>query len=107
MMGAEYDSRSFPTDDKQTITKRWADMVDTCLSENGHQYSGCIGMLGDSIQWIDCEPKESKALANEFIEENHEKWQSGLGVPYLYNKKNEHEVEEKKIGYLVGGWCSS
>ena len=98
-MGAEYSNRSFPTDDKKQITKRWADMVDTCLHENGNQYSGCIGMLGASIQWVNCEPKESQALARTYIEDNHEMWQSGLAVPYFYTKK--------KIGYLVGGWCSS
>lgn len=106
-MGAEYSFRSFATDDKEKITKRWRDMVNTCLYQNGNQYSGCIGMLGDSIQWVDCEPKESQELAHTHIEDKHEKWQSGLAVPYFYTKKNENGVEEKKIGYLVGGWCSS
>ena len=106
-MGAEYSYRSFPTEDKNKIASKWELMVEKCLWENGHEYTGCIGMLGDSIQWSTCEPKASIELAHEYIEENHEKWQSALGVPYFYTKKNEHGVEEKRIGYIVGGWCSS
>jgi len=99
-MGASFDSREYriagglSMENKRAIASKWKSDVESCLFENGHSYSGGIGMLGAEIDWRD-KVFDSISDAEEWIQDNHEKWENGIGV-------------KTKDGYIViGGWCSS
>lgn len=92
-MGACMNYRVFKTEDKATIRRQWESMVDSDLYENGHSYSGGIGMLGrGEIKW---HPTPAKTLeeAEEVICNTHQKWSGPLAVRF-------------DGGWVVGGWCS-
>jgi hypothetical protein len=98
-MGASFNHRIFPaTTDKKEITKEWGYLVSESLHQDGHSYSGGIGMLGHTIaKWIDLKlPDLNKAV--EYIEEKQEKWDPAIAVSY--KKGND-------IYWCIGGWCSS
>ncbi len=92
-MGAELDFRTYRTFDKSEVRKSWIDDVDRSLMENGNSYSGCIGMLGDNIQWR-TQKVHTQEEAVQYIMENHDKWEPPIAVQFIE-------------GWVVGGWCSS
>ena len=101
-MGANTSFRTFPDSlGKDEIKRRWADAVDMSLHEDGHSYSGEIGMLGPKIaQWYEpaFEGADAFNQADEFICEKHEKWRPAMAVAYIRNGIKM---------WLIGGWCSS
>ncbi len=98
-MGANTSYRSFRTHDKKEIVRLWNDEVDQSLHENGHSYSGCIGMLGPGIkQWFDVR-FVGRDKAEERIAEVHNKGESAIAVSYLDSNL--------AVNWLVGGWCRS
>lgn len=98
IMGACFNYRTF-TDEmpRADIKKAWESAVDNCLYENGHQYSGGIGMLGANIKSWEDKNFPTRDEAYDWLVEKHEKWQSGIAVSYL--------KDGKKI-WMIGGWCS-
>jgi hypothetical protein len=92
-MGAEFQCVRYKPSSKQTVKKLWKRDVEDDLYDNGHSYSGSIGMLGTDIQWRD-EKFQTLAECEKFLMDNHEKWQPPLAVGYA-------------DGWVVGGWCSS
>lgn len=97
-MGASTSFRKYKADLGLTEIKRlWAEAVEQSLYEDGHSYSGEIGMLGSEVDsWNDLEYSEPDAYA--FIEDRHQKWNPAIAVSYL----------AKGVKYwLIGGWCSS
>ena len=97
-MGASNDSRTYLTTDKAVIKKKWNEAVEDSLHEDGHSYSGCIGMLGTGIEkWKDLQ-LPTQAEAQEYIDDNHDKWDGAMAVSFK---------EGDKEGWVVGGWCSS
>jgi len=99
-MGASFNSCGFKdTMTREQIQKSWAAKVEQDLHENGHSYSGGIGMLGPSIGgWNDLMLADRNA-ADAWLETNQEKWQSAIAVSY----KNKDGVK----CWGIGGWCSS
>ena len=98
-MGAEFNCYVFA--DKQgrkKIEAAWSNAVETSLYERGHSYSGCIGMLGKDINWLDKEFAD-KDEAEEFLSDNHQKWQCADAVAFKDSKGEKF--------WLIGGWCSS
>jgi len=91
-MGAIFDYRIYRDIEMEELRKKWNDDVEEDLYENGHSYSGSIGMLGS--RFVLKSEKGSKELAIEYIEENHDKWDAPMCVPF-------------PGGYVIGGWCSS
>jgi|LakMenEpi03Aug12_release.lakeMendotaPanAssembly.Ray.scaffolds.fasta_scaffold1738688_1 hypothetical protein len=96
-MGACFNSRTFDIEDKAEILKRWDEAVANCLYENGHSYSGGIGMLGHGIQFRS-ETFKNRDEAEEFILQHQEKWGPAMGVKFS---------SDNGKGWVVGGWCSS
>ena len=72
-MGAVLDSRTYLTDNKKTIFAKWHDDVQQSQYQNGTSYGGCIGMLGDSIHFVDVSPFVSQDEALDYISEHHRK----------------------------------
>jgi hypothetical protein len=96
-MGACFNSRVFSTDDREAITRSWDNAVEQSLYEDGHSYSGEIGMLRGSIQWVDKE-LENEDTAEDYVVDHHEKWEPAMAVSFTLDGKK---------AWLVGGWCSS
>jgi hypothetical protein len=99
-MGAEFNSRSYDGElTKKQVEKLWNEGVNESLYQQGHSYSGGIGMLGKGISWIEKEfPTEREA--DDYLVDNHQKWNGAMGVKFI------GAIGGKKM-YLVGGWCSS
>ena len=98
-MGANLNTVSFKTDDKKAIAQDWATMVTESQYTSGHEYSGEIGMMGsDEINWRPITPMEDERAAEDYIADNHEKWECAMAVPYKDGDKRH---------YVLGGWCSS
>jgi len=100
-MGANLSYRSYlASRGKEQIEKLWNDAVEHSLYEDGHSYSGEIGMLGSKIsQWHDLKlPHSHHAL--DYLETNHKKWKPAIAVSYYTDNG-------KDLVWMIGGWCSS
>jgi hypothetical protein len=81
-MGGCLNSRAFFNPDREKIKKKWAQLVEDSLYERGHSYSGDIGMLGYNIAaWHD-KKFSSRREAENWLANNHEKWQPGIAVSF-------------------------
>lgn len=82
-MGSSTDFRNY--DDKlarKQIEQMWAWAVHQSQAEDGHSYSGTIGMLGSHIAaWHDL--KLDQHAASEWIVAHHQKWEPAIAVSYL------------------------
>lgn len=97
-MGANTDFRRYKDSlGREEIKKLWKDAVEQSLREDGHSYSGAIGMLGTEIKdWRDLNKTEVGAY--DYIETYQEKWDPPWAVSY---------VKDATKYWLIGGWCSS
>lgn len=91
-MGAEFNYVVIKDLDNGELKNAWTRMVEKDLYENGHSYSGSIGMLGRSF--VKVQKQRDVDSAVRYIEEHHQKWESAMCVPF-------------PGGYVIGGWCSS
>lgn len=100
-MGAELSYRIHNDGPKAVIAKHFSEAVLACQHENGHCYSGGIGMLGEIDRWQD---KELPGFedAEDFLANNHQKWDGAMAVSYFAQTNDE---PTKK--WVIGGWCSS
>ena len=98
-MGANTSFRNYPDSlGHDKIKELWKNDVEMSLHEDGHSYSGEIGMLGTKIaSWIDLNKSQEKAY--EYIETYHQKWNPALAVSFVGVKGDKY--------WLIGGWCSS
>lgn len=99
-MGANFDSRTYFTDDKQVIRENWDADVQHSQQMDGC-YSGAIGMLVyDSIDWCN-RIADSQGEAEEYISENARKWDGPMAVPFKIKggKKVPAYVKNAKIRY--------
>ena len=100
-MGASEDFRTYPKQDvwgggirtRSDIEKLFAGDQKQSAYEDGHSYSGQIGVMPTGISWVD-KTFESYNEAENYILENHEKWDEAMGTEF-------------PNGFLVGGWCPS
>lgn len=94
-MGACLDYRSYKTDDVEKAKKEFRADQETDLYENGHSYSGGIGMcegVSNKVVKLDSEDE-----AIDYLDENAEKWSEALVVTY---------VRDGEPRVLIGGLCS-
>jgi hypothetical protein len=123
-MGSSFDYRVYKTDNKKEIQSLWIDDKDEVEQDYPHDYisdnydeddedfdydtayqeavddlgyTGQINTMEDNINWVSIDPFDNLNCAVDYIEENHEKWNNPLGVPFK---------DGYKINYAVGGWCS-
>ena len=99
-MGACFDLRFVEETDKQKAKEIFESMQEECRYENGHSYSGGIGMA-TGLRFTD-EVFSGSREAEEWLEDNAEKWGPALAVRFngIVNRK-EYD------GWLVGAICSS
>jgi len=87
-MGANPDYRIYLTDDKQLIKQQWDDAVNQSQYENGISYSGCIGMLDGTINFIS-KIFNSQDEAEWYISDHHAKWdRNPIAVPFRIPNDN-------------------
>lgn len=97
-MGAEFNCRVYPdTLNKNGILEKWRTAVDVSRHEDGHSYSGAIGMLRGDPEWQD-KQFNSREDAEDYLCDKHEKWSGPLAVSF---------VTDKGKYWVIGGWCSS
>ena len=93
-MGASFEYRVLRGTEEE-VRKRFAELQDNCRYENGHSYSGGIGMLAGVSRKVYQTTTEDSAI--DYIEENCEKWGQALIC------KLDDDIET----YVIGGLCSS
>jgi hypothetical protein len=96
MMGACFNTVYFEETDKKVVSDRFEDIIEQDRYENGHSYSGSIGMC-DGFKFSDT-LFDSELSAEEWLEENARKWGPAIGVRIKNNVQD---------GWLFGAWCSS
>ena len=90
-MGACFNARVYDlTDDYENLFNA---SVEASLYEEGHSYSGGIGMLGKGFRIIPTIAKDTKE-AHEYICDHHQKWDGAMAM----------KTQDGKI--VIGGWCS-
>jgi hypothetical protein len=96
-MGASTDYRVYKYDlGKEKVKKLFEADCQSDAYENGHSYSGTIGMLRTVGKWLDLNLDGYAAEA--YIDEHHQKWDAAMAVSGTL----------KGIKYWwIGGWCSS
>ena len=98
-MGANFNFYTFKDSlGKSAILSSWDAEVDGSLHDSGHMYSGGIGMLGHGIDWQGRVPFDSEEAAEDWLSENHQKWDKAMAVQYR---------EDDVLHRAIGGWCSS
>lgn len=99
-MGAEFDSRRYPDSlGIKKITEAWASDVETAAYEYGHGgYTGTIAEFTNSISWQRDRVFDNAEKAEEWLEDNHNKWDNAMAVLYQQNGT---------LMWMIGGLCSS
>jgi len=111
-MGANYESMTYLIDDKDAIKSYWEADVNYSQSMDGCSYSGAIGMLDESIDWVRVVPFNSQNEADEYISENARKWSGPMAVPfkiqggkavpaYVKNAKEKYDKAQEKQRQIV------
>lgn len=95
-MGACFDAAFVNTTDKQAAKERFNDLLEQDRFENGHSYSGTIGMC-NGVKFTD-ETFDSPDAAEDWLEENCAKWGPALGV---------RVKSDRWDGWFFGAICSS
>ncbi len=93
-MGAAFSCRVLEGTFQEAKT-RFVEMQEQDKYENGHSYSGGIGMLVGVKNT--CLTLNDRKSASQYIMEHAEKWESALAVQFH---------EQDKILWLIGGWCA-
>ena len=99
-MGASFETVVIEAQTVDEARLKWNGEVEQDLHENGHSYSGTIGMLGEGFELrSDVGIFASVEHANRYIENEQEKWDGAIGV--------RAKLKSGKLVFVVGGWCSS
>jgi hypothetical protein len=97
-MGAVFNYETYSGDlSTKEMKEAFEADVEQCQWENGHSYSGGIGMLRyvDTVKHITFDSFEE---AEEYVDEKQNKWDGAMAVRYK---------EDGKEFWFVGGSCSS
>jgi hypothetical protein len=97
-MGACYNSARFKDGARQQVLKEWASAVECSQWDDGHSYSGQIGMLDLDPVFV-TQVFASADEADDYVEKTHEKWERPLACRY--------QTKEGEAGWVIGGWCPS
>jgi len=103
-MGACTDYRTYVNFTKEEAEQRFLEDQGQSAYEDGHSYSGCIGVMPGGVNWVN-RTFTTEADATEYIFANHEKWEQAMGVAF-FRVVEEDEPKETQ-GFVIGGWCSS
>lgn len=96
-MGATTDFRTYKTDDTAVVKKKFASACEDARYEDGHGgYTGTIAEMSGVKTWKDLR-LDSRDEAEDYIDENHDKWDDAMAVSY---------VVDGAVHWIVGGWCS-
>lgn len=97
-MGATNVTRTYKfSTPRDEIEKNFNAQVDTSLYEDGHSYSGAIGMFGHGIaRWADLDLADENA-ADDWLLETHQKWDRAIAVSFR---------RDGEKWWLIGGWVS-
>jgi hypothetical protein len=97
-MGATFQTRVLPGNLSQAeVEAKFAEIQDQDRYENGHSYSGGIGMA-NGLEFRS-NTFDNIALAQEWLDENAEKWEAALCVK-AFKRPNEPV-------WVIGAICSS
>ena len=96
-MGACFESVVIKGENETEAKKKFEAIQENDRYENGHSYSGTIGMA-DGIKFTG-QSFASRNEAEEYLVNTCQKWEEALAVKFK-NQKGE-------INFLVGAWCSS
>ena len=97
-MGASFVTLKFLGEKTRNEVKALFDQaVDQSRYEDGHSYSGCIGMATGLI--FEEKTFDNEGEADDFLSEACEKWEEARCVTFL-NK-------DKKATWLIGAMCAS
>ena len=95
-MGAEFNDVSFKEENKDKVRKLWANEVKNAEYENGHagNYTGSIAELGTSIDFTNVLVGDYET-AEEYLSDNHRKWDCALAVQYVINSTVKSNARDK------------
>ena len=71
-MGASFEYRTYESANKEEVKRAFKRDVESCLYDNGHSYSGGIGMLGHIQTWLSTTFSNVNAAA-DYICDNQQK----------------------------------
>lgn len=98
-MGAAFVSRSFPLDkypDTVSLKKKFIEWQDQDKHENGHSYSGGIGMA-EGLQ-INPVTLTSYADAEDFLDNHAKKFGPAIAIKYKY--------DDGLVYWMIGAVCA-
>lgn len=98
-MGANFVSLSIRAPDQIAACRIFEEAQRRCRYENGHSYSGGIGMADGLkfLAWV----FETKQEADDWLADHAEKWEAALAVRVA---PKDPTVEPY---WRIGAWCSS
>jgi hypothetical protein len=97
-MGAQMSTRTYKIADQKTVEAKFDDACEEARYEYGHGgYTGTIAEFGAIGSWKDL-LLPSANEAEDYIDENHEKWDDAMAVSF--------KTEDGSFGWVVGGWVS-
>lgn len=97
-MGAALDYRTYKTDDRKAIKRKFSEACDDARHESGHGgYTGTIAEMNGVGKWRDREFATVNEAA-DFLDEHHEKWEPAMAVSF--------KLSDGTTGWVVGGLCS-
>ena len=95
-MGANFQTMNVDNEDKEAVRAKFNKAQHDDRYDNGHSYSGGFGMASglcfDQAQFSDDD------AADEWLEENAEKWGDAIAV-----RVNDSDG----FHYRIGAWCAS
>lgn len=94
-MGAEYVTLIVRSDNKSKVEKEFKKAQEVDRYENGHSYSGGLGMAFGLEFHNDI--FESRIEANNYLDKTVQKWDNAIAVRYK---------DKSSIYYLIGALCS-
>jgi hypothetical protein len=100
-MGANFVDYTIRGGNEKYVQKKFDEMQEECLHENGHSYSGEIGMA-NGLKFTG-KIFKSYAEAEEFLCDTAQKWEEALVCQYREGQ-GKHEGQ---LAWLIGAWCSS
>ena len=96
-MGACFNSDFYNETNKQKVKENFEDKQDMDRYENGHCYSGGIGMA-DGCKFLDSMVFDNFNDAEDYLLDAAQKWGPAL---FVRVQNDEHN------GWYYGAWCSS
>ncbi len=96
-MGAEFQTMRVNSTDATKIKREFERAQEEDLYENGHSYSGGLGMA-PGLELESLKTFETEDDADDYLVNRCQKWENAIGVPFKLGNK---------IVYLIGAWCSS